>query len=323
VYQGASVFRSRLWLPPEDWDNDGIGEQTELCCEKRYLDWVSGSPPVPNIVGPIPCGSPAVFKDGGGPDDPLFMTNADGTANCCRHPCFTPDLTICLAFSRIDGYYYSVMSGWWWWLTALSVGAAPCVYEDYQYTFSDNATQNDRYRMRITIQPGRGADLILTYRGTGPNVAHYICPDVTAVPAIWTIVDALPTTAQWPSAITSTFGPCPPPRMCPDMTQFHVTYPHIFGPRCVTLNRLDLAPQYNRFTALDGVSAAGWSLSDSTVGFHKALSIHASGSGDAALYHFDGGCGSGTATLAFSGGVRPWDSEPWPATLAVGTGPCP
>jgi len=86
VFEGPSVFRSRIWKDLNDFPNTGMGEQSEICSERKVVDYVNGSKPPGATVGEHPCGSDLVAKNGAGPDDPVFPTSFDGVAPCCLGP---------------------------------------------------------------------------------------------------------------------------------------------------------------------------------------------------------------------------------------------
>lgn len=83
MYQKVNVYGSRLWM--KEPFNEGFGEQSDgrVCCGKQDVDWYNGAHPVKRSGGEIPCGTDEVARYGGGPDDPLFPTLADGSAPCC------------------------------------------------------------------------------------------------------------------------------------------------------------------------------------------------------------------------------------------------
>lgn len=81
-----SVFRSRVWKDINEFANTGMGEQSEVCCNRKVLEYSNGNKPVGLTTGEHPCGSDEVARNGGGPDDPIFATRADGGAPCCLGP---------------------------------------------------------------------------------------------------------------------------------------------------------------------------------------------------------------------------------------------
>lgn len=97
VYGDRSAFRSRNWCDPHD--NDDIGEQynPDLCCGTEGDRWYSGRMPEGASVGPVPCGTSTVAYTGAGPGDPTFMTNEDGSADCCESVPDCPPLTFPIA----------------------------------------------------------------------------------------------------------------------------------------------------------------------------------------------------------------------------------
>jgi len=86
VYEGPTVFRSRIWRDVNEYANDGMGEQTEVCFRRKQVDWYNGQPPTGLITGDEPCGTPEVFRSGGGSEDPVFPTRIDGSTACCGPP---------------------------------------------------------------------------------------------------------------------------------------------------------------------------------------------------------------------------------------------
>lgn len=86
VYGKPTAFRSRNWVyTPE---NEGIGEQSgpKECGVRCEIEWYNSKVPTGLITGPNPCGTDTVARYGGGPTDPLFLTNPDGSAPCCEPP---------------------------------------------------------------------------------------------------------------------------------------------------------------------------------------------------------------------------------------------
>jgi len=79
----STQFYMRNWKDILDYENTGFGEQTTVCCDRKDIDYYNGARPAGRITGPFPCGSESVWKNGGGPDDPLFTLNADGSSPCC------------------------------------------------------------------------------------------------------------------------------------------------------------------------------------------------------------------------------------------------
>jgi len=86
VFTGPTVFRSRMWKDIADFPNTGMGEQTEVCANRKVVDYSNGAEPPGLTTGLEPCGSDDVARDGGGPTDPIFATRLDGGAPCCLGP---------------------------------------------------------------------------------------------------------------------------------------------------------------------------------------------------------------------------------------------
>lgn len=86
MFVKQTPLRSRLWAKVPE--NTGMGEQSDgrVCCGRFDVEWYNGAKPPGIDGGLIPCGTDAVARDGGGPDDPLFATNANGNAPCCQGP---------------------------------------------------------------------------------------------------------------------------------------------------------------------------------------------------------------------------------------------